>query len=252
MVLQPRDRELLRELAHLRVIDREDARTLAGFQSRTRANARLLALVRAGLLMKRAAGTIRGGHKFLYALSIRGAKLLGTRYRAPIWNPNTTLAWSPTLEHQLAVNRLYIGLRHGAPTAAVSLTRWSTFDQPIAPTVRLIPDAYIEITTPTTVKAIFLEVDRGTETRRIWNRKVDAYLTLATSGHFAEIFQRPQFRVAVLAPTPRRLASLRACVARRTTKVFWFALLPSESGVDWLWQRRWLRPHGPDLHFFIS
>src|SRR5687768_14687295 len=65
IVLQGRDHALLREVHQLRVIDREDARALVGFQSRTRANTRLLALVRAGLLTRTPAGTVRGGHKFL-------------------------------------------------------------------------------------------------------------------------------------------------------------------------------------------
>ena len=52
VVLQARDRKLLQELALMRVIDREQAKTIAGFGSTTRVNARLLALVRAGLLRR--------------------------------------------------------------------------------------------------------------------------------------------------------------------------------------------------------
>src|SRR5438874_2355265 len=48
-VLQDRDRHLLSELAILRVVDREMVRTIAGFGSIRRANARLLQLTRAGL-----------------------------------------------------------------------------------------------------------------------------------------------------------------------------------------------------------
>ncbi len=43
MVIQERDRHLLREAAVMRVIDREQAKIVAGFGSTTRANARLLA-----------------------------------------------------------------------------------------------------------------------------------------------------------------------------------------------------------------
>ena len=41
LVLQPRDRRLLEELAVMRVVDREQARIAAGFGSITRVNARL-------------------------------------------------------------------------------------------------------------------------------------------------------------------------------------------------------------------
>ena len=50
IVLQARDHRLLAELGVLRILDRETAKIVAGFQSTTRANARLLSLTRAGLL----------------------------------------------------------------------------------------------------------------------------------------------------------------------------------------------------------
>ena len=249
-MLQPRDLTLLKEIAHLRVVDREDAREIAGFHSRTRANTRLLSLVHAGLLVKKAAGTARGGHKYLYALSRRGAQLSGTPYRTPIWSPHTTLAWSPTLEHQLAINRLYLALKQPPAAIRVRLVRWSTFPQFISDAVRLMPDAYVELETSPGSRALFLEVDRGTETVKVWRRKIAAYLTLATSGEFVRRFQQSQFRVAVIAPSVRRLQSIRACVVRQTDKLFWFA---SSGGHprEWLWNRTWLRPRGDDLHFLI-
>src|SRR5687767_6281227 len=132
IVLQPRDHALLREVDRLRLVDREDARALGGFHSRTRANTRLLALVHAGLLTRKPAGTVRGGHKFLYSLTPSGARLIGTRYRSPLWNPHGTLAWSGALEHQLAVNRVYIELRQlTAHVSGMRLLRWIAFTKSI-------------------------------------------------------------------------------------------------------------------------
>jgi hypothetical protein len=65
LVLQPRDRRLLEELATMRVVDREQAKIVAGFGSTTRANTRLLALSRAGLLRRCFLGTTAGGSKAL-------------------------------------------------------------------------------------------------------------------------------------------------------------------------------------------
>src|ERR1035438_1909447 len=65
MIVQPRDLQLLRELGVMRVLDREQARIVAGFQSTTRANTRLLALTRAGLLRRFFLGS-GGGRKALY------------------------------------------------------------------------------------------------------------------------------------------------------------------------------------------
>lgn len=44
IVLQPRDQRLLDALSHLSVVNREQASQIAGFNSKTRANARLLFL----------------------------------------------------------------------------------------------------------------------------------------------------------------------------------------------------------------
>ena len=51
LVVQERDRQLLSELAVMRIIDREMTKLVAGFNSTRRANARLLQLTRTGLLL---------------------------------------------------------------------------------------------------------------------------------------------------------------------------------------------------------
>ena len=83
IVIQDRDRHLLRELSVMRVIDREQAKHVAGFGSTTRANCRLLALSRAGLLRRMFLGTVGGARKALYSLSAEGAKLVGVPMRGP-------------------------------------------------------------------------------------------------------------------------------------------------------------------------
>src|SRR5713226_2937232 len=68
-VVQERDKHLLRELSLMRVIDREQARIVAGFRSMMVTNRRLLLLTRAGLLKRFFIGTVAGGKKGLYSLS---------------------------------------------------------------------------------------------------------------------------------------------------------------------------------------
>ena len=81
IILQDRDRHLLRELAVMRVVDREQAKCVAGFGSTTRANTRLLALTRAGLLRRFFLGTTASGRKALYSLAKRGAELVQVPHR---------------------------------------------------------------------------------------------------------------------------------------------------------------------------
>src|SRR6266849_5368834 len=134
MVIQERDRHLLRELAVMRVIDREQAKTVAGFGSTTRANARLLALTRAGLLRRFFLGTSGGGRKALYALSAKSAQLVDVPQRGPRRRKDESLATDFFVQHQLIVNEIYCALKHGVVSAAgVSFSRWIAFHQPLTP-----------------------------------------------------------------------------------------------------------------------
>ena len=76
LVIQRRDKHLLSELSVMRIIDREQAKLVAGFGSTTRANARLLALTKAGLLSRFFVGSIAYGRKAVYSLSAKGCALV--------------------------------------------------------------------------------------------------------------------------------------------------------------------------------
>lgn len=65
----------------MRVVDREQAIIAGGFNSTTRVNTRLLALTRAGLLRRFFLGTNAGNRKAIYALSHKGAALIGATPR---------------------------------------------------------------------------------------------------------------------------------------------------------------------------
>src|SRR5882724_6960630 len=112
MVIQSRDRHLLHELAVMRVIDREQAKIVAGFTSTTRANARLLALTRAGLLRRFFLGTIAGGAKALYTLSEKGARLVGVPENGPRRRQDEAVVADFFIQHQLATNEVYCALKY--------------------------------------------------------------------------------------------------------------------------------------------
>jgi hypothetical protein len=111
IILQDRDQHLLRELALMRVIDREQAMCVAGFGSTTRANSRLLGLTRAGLLWRFFLGTKAGGKKALYALSPTGAKLVDVPFRGPRRVHNEVLIADFFVTHQLCINQIYYALK---------------------------------------------------------------------------------------------------------------------------------------------
>jgi protein involved in plasmid replication-relaxation len=244
LVIQERDRRLLRKLGHLRVIDREQAKVIGGFSSTTRVNTRLLSLTRAGLLKRFFLGTRAGGAKALYSLSPKGATFVGVPDRGPQRRKDTALVGDLFVEHQLAVNDIYCAFQtHTMP--GVAFRRWVAFFEPIAQGVRLIPDGYVELETPSGIAAAFLELDLGSESRTVWKDKVKTYLTYAVSGAFEKQFGLTRFRVLVVAHSERRMQSIRRVVAETTDRIFWFASLESIHR-DGLFSPVWLRPKGED------
>jgi len=252
IVIQPRDRRLLQDLALLRIIDREQAKTIAGFASTTRANARLLALTRAGLLRRFFLATTAGGTKALYAVSREGAELADIPYRGPRRRNHEMLVADSFVHHQLAVNNIYCKLKTEiASHSNVALARWLSFHEPLTPQLRLIPDGYFELNTPSGIAACFLEVDLGHEHLKVWRKKVQNYLHLAISGDYERIFGQNRFRVLITANSDRRLLGIRNVVRASTEKIFWFTDLASVDRHGML-ANIWLRPKGEDRGSFFS
>src|SRR6476646_3837795 len=108
IVLTDRDRLLLKEIAIGKVIDREQAKKIAGFKSTTRANDRLLKLTRAGFLRRFFLGTRAGGTKAIYSLSAKGAQVVHIEGRLIKRKNNSLLVGDLFIEHQLAVNSIWI------------------------------------------------------------------------------------------------------------------------------------------------
>jgi protein involved in plasmid replication-relaxation len=243
MVIQERDKHLLRELALMRVVDREQTKIINGFGSTTRANARLLALVRAGLLRRFFLGTNAGGTKALYALSAKGAELVDVPLRGPQRRKDETLAADFFIQHQLTVNELYCGLKYRTLPQGITFERWESFFSPVVPELKLIPDGYVQLQTPSGIFAAFLEVDLGHERGSVWREKIENYLSFAVSENpIGKSFSRP-FLVLVVVPTERRLRSIRTIIRKKTERIFLLASLEAIRHKS-LFAPIWFRPTG--------
>ena len=252
VVIQNRDRHLLEELAIMRVVDREQARVVAGFGSITRVNTRLLALCRAGLLRRFFLGATAGGRKVLYALSTRGAALIGSQARGPRQRNNEVLIADLFISHQLAINHIYCALKYEAvPIAGVTFNRWISFSAPLAKELKLIPDGYLELRTSSGTLAAFLEIDLGHEHLPVWKNKIRNYLQLAISGECEHRFRQKQFRVLVVVNSERRLRSIRKVVQASTQKIFWFATIESVQSHG-IFAPIWFRPEGDERQALLS
>jgi len=249
-ILTPRDMALLRSLALLLVIDRAQATQIGSFGSVTRVNTRLLALTRMGLLKRFFVGTSVGTKKSVYCLTRAGAGIAGVPYRRIKITTDQTIGTSLFLEHQLLLNDLYL-LTKSSPEFPVTVAAWRYFQEPIAPGSALTPDGYFEFSNGSLdVRPVFVELDLSTETSRVWRRKIDAYLQLATSTEFSRIFGHRHFRVAVITTSDSRLKLIRRVIAERTDKVFFLATLQDIKSAGF-WSSIWSRPAGDEKHAFL-
>ncbi len=244
IVLTSRDRLLLKEIAVGRLIDREMAKKIAGFHSTTRANTRLLQLVRAGLLKRFFLGTRAGGTKSLYCLSQKGALVVDAQVNLIQRKSNSLLVGDQFVEHQLLINAIWLQVKFTpVPPAGTECLRWLRFPSVLSRQTPLIPDGYFELKNALGIHCLFCEVDRGTETLKIWDKKITLYLQLAVTQEFQTLFQQSRFRVLVVAHSERRLGTLRKAVLKRTEKIFWFATL-DDINRHGLFAPIWQRPAG--------
>lgn len=250
MVLQSRDRQLLSAFGQVSVLDRELVKPVVGFGSTTRANTRLLKLMQAGLLRRFFIGTIAGGRKAVYTLSDKGRALVGCPRTGFKRKRDENVVGDLFVEHELGIAEVFVIVRHKPiPIADLKSPRWLTFQNPVGAS-GLIPDAYFELETTNGVRAQFLEVDRGTESLTVWQKKTAAYVQMAASGEFSRNFSRQQFRVLVVLQSERRLHHLRAAIAKVTDKIFWlttFEFIKRES----FWSAVWFRPTGDLRHSLL-
>ncbi len=210
VVVQERDRHLLSELASMRIIDREMAKVVAGFKSTRRANARLLQLTHAGLLRRFFVGSIAHGRKAVYTLSPKGTELVAARLGGISRPSGRLIVGDAFVDHQTAINEIYLALKYRPlPLRGMHFSRWVTFRQSISEAIKLTPDAYIELAFGDTARAMFLEVDLGTEALKVWQQKTAYYVQLAVSGEFARRFRQQQFRVLVAVNSEKRADNIR-------------------------------------------
>jgi hypothetical protein len=243
VILQDRDVHLLRELAVMRVIDREQAKLVAGFGSTTRANARLLALTQAGFLHRFFWGSVGGARRSMYSLSPRGAAEAGVPYRRPRRGQGQVLAMDSFSAHQLEVNQIYCTLKYRSVPDGAKFIRWVGFQQPVYGP--LIPDGYAEMGEPGQTLALFFEIDRGTEGREVWLGKVRGYLAYAASGNFARQFGQHQFRTLTVTNSESRVSALRAATATATQKIFRFTTTERIKR-ETFWGDIWQKPEGTE------
>lgn len=241
ILITERDLHLFRELLTAKILDREMIQAVCGFPSVNRTNDRLLQLHRAGLLRRHFLGTAAGGRRALYSLSAKSAERIDAALAWKLQRPeNSLLIGDYFSAHQSAINWVWIAAKFRR-YPEVTFLRWLNFPAPISDAIPLLPDGYFELRLSEAIHPVFVEVDLGTETSRVWEKKIALYLRLATSGEFSRVFQQSRFKVVVVTTSERRQQNLRRIVAKQTSRIFYFNLLEIIKR-DGLLASSWLRP----------
>lgn len=244
IVLTSRDLLLLHALPILRCVDRMQVERIASFNSITRANTRLLQLVHAGVLNRFFLPSDRGGVKALYSLSPHSAEFVGAPGRELRRTRDAILAADLFVDHQLAINEVWIEVFRPTATApSFGDPRWKYFTAPLTADFRLIPDAFFQLEYRSGRFGHFVEVDRGTESLQVIDQKISSYLHYALSGEYPKQFGLERFRVLFVLTSPRRLENVRRAVLKHTDRIFWFATL-SDINREGLFAPVWVRPKG--------
>jgi protein involved in plasmid replication-relaxation len=242
VIVQARDRNLFNALSDLRMADRLQVMRLAPFGSASRANIRLLSLIKEGYLERIFIGTRDNGRKAVYSLSAQGATVVGKPGRASIGRPQRVFK-ELFAEHQIFVTETALAIKAVPPPYSVG--KIVCPERAVSGDIPLIPDAYAEVRGPKGVIALYIEVDMGTENAKLWRVKAERYRQLAVSGAFEQLTGHQRFHVLVLATTDSRVESLRRVVSGVTSKLFWFASFEIiKSGH--FWSRAWFRPSGEE------
>lgn len=242
MVLTNRDLHILTDVSQFRILTREQLERLGHFQSKTRANAVLLRLVRFGYLSRRYQPAVAGTQRALYFLGPKGVAL--TQASNPSERRNIKALSDLFLAHQLLVTDVHIGFRK---EASVQIERWMTDEDLRTASFGIVPDGHIEYTLAEKRFGAFVELDRGTETLGRFQGKVRAYLLLTTTDAYRKAFGRTFFRVLVVAPSANRIEHLRKATAAITDRIFWFTTIDRFT-VEGPLANIWLRPAGPERH----
>ncbi len=238
--LENRDLDILHAIHIYRFLTTQQI-ALLFFSSIKRAYARLHKLYHHRLIDRRFLGVhfTQMNTPMVYVLDKTGAELLRTERGLDIhWHrrikskPLTMLF----LHHTLETNDVRIAVEQACQQQGIELLKWlseydlkTDYDRVTTAdevSRAVIPDGYCALKTKQGITHLFWEIDRGTESSRVFKRKIQAYLAYAKSDLALKRFGIQQFRVLTVTKTAQRAENLRAATERVQGKSrFWFATL---------------------------
>jgi len=200
MRITHRDVLIVKDVALSRILSRDDLIHLRYFNSIPRANARLLTLVKAGMLRRLATPFF---HQSLYIATKRASEVVGERI-APLVESRSS---SPRfVQHSLQTTALRIALtRKMSAGWRFEQQLWRRLEGGYSHQLR--PDGCLLADVP-----VFLETDMGHCSLPRFREKVLGYHYLATSGQCANLYGFSDFRLLIATTGSLRARHLRRAV----------------------------------------
>ena len=228
ILLNDRDRRILSFIARFRLLSRDQLMMLAPFNSLTRANTRLAALVRLHLLTRKSLPVYpgNGSAQSLYYLGRKAAQCIPVDGQAFAAQVRQISRWeSRQIDHVLAANGVIVTFIK-ALKCEDNFNLQAFYSEPELRQVFLnrdfVPDGWLAWVAAGRRFNCFLEVDLHHEGLNKWRKKADAYLRYVDSDMHEQCFGFRAFRVLVLAKSTARLQNLRRTVSH-CQKMFLFA-----------------------------
>jgi protein involved in plasmid replication-relaxation len=241
MLLQPRDREIMKAVYSFRMLSRTQIETLFDFKCTRRVNSRLRKLYDHHYLSRSFLPTVRGSAKAIYYLGPRGISVVAEDLGIDLNSiKRKCKAISKLRElffsHALELNDIRIAFSLAIENHhEMELERWindndckqeyHAVDLGKTSIRRFRPDGYFRFCYQGKLYSFFLEHDRSTMTLGRFTGKVKSYIDFGVLGYYRQRFGVKYFRVLVITKTRERLNNLKKAVETVTDKLFWFTTI---------------------------
>ncbi len=263
MIVTERDKRIIEDVYLHRAMRQDQIHSLFFGASKAASQRRLALLYHHGFL-ERTFLTVRASYLLspaVYLLDKRGAELLRTEfgYDSLVWSAKQHTVGQLFLEHTLAINDVRVAVTLACQASGFTLLEWrsestlkSEYDSVFIPSnginkteTPLIPDSFFVIQTPKGKAPFFLELDRGTETTKRFQAKIQAYQVYVQSGAYEKRYGYKSIRILTVTTSQKRLDGLKAATEKAGGKErFWFALQKDMAAATVFHDNVWLVGNG--------
>jgi hypothetical protein len=245
LVLTERDQKIIQAVWKYRFLASSQIKELF-FGSKSKADRRLRELYDHGYLDRIAIPQVQGRGELVYALCDKGAELLvrenGLARKDLKWSRQKNKIQPQFLQHELNLAQFRMAVEKsiyllpnakllywlsGEEIKAKFQTRFSAheYGRSNKRDSGLRPDAYFGIETDKGKLYFFVEIDRGTESLKVIQKKIELYFNAYSKGLFEQSMGVKKFRVLFVVEDEKRLKTILETTQDFESILFWATTL---------------------------